>query len=104
MERTWDILIIGGASGSGKTSISRPLSRLYGVDLVRVDDFQVLLEKVTTTESSPAIHYWATHPNWRDEGIDAALDRLIDVGRVLMPGLIAVLWYTSSQELMISRQ
>ncbi|MCL2840372.1 MAG: hypothetical protein FWE05_06325 [Defluviitaleaceae bacterium] len=91
MDRNWDILIIGGASGAGKTSISRPLSKLYGVDLVRVDDFQILLEKMTTPESCPAIHYWDTHPNWREEGIDAAVNRLIDVGQVLMAGLTAVI-------------
>lgn len=91
LERTWDVLVIGGASGSGKSSISRPLSSLYGIGLVRVDDFQVLLEKVTTPETCPAIHYWDVNPNWRNEGIDAAVDSLIDVGRVLMPGLLAVI-------------
>ena len=88
--RNWDILIIGGASGSGKTVVSRALARLYKIDLVRVDDFQALLEAVTTPDTLPAIHYWATHPNWRDEGIDAAVSRLIDVGRALSPGLSAV--------------
>ena len=35
-KRNWDVLIMGGASGSGKTSISLPLARYYGIDLVRV--------------------------------------------------------------------
>ena len=90
-ERNWDILMIGGASGSGKTSISCPLARHYGIDLVRVDDFQVLLEVMTTPETLPAIHYWKTHPNWRDEGVDATVGQLIDVGQVLIPGLTAVI-------------
>ena len=34
---------------------------------------------------------WDTHPNWRDEGVDNAVKRLVDVGRVLMPGLMAVI-------------
>lgn len=90
-ERTWEILLIGGASGSGKTSISRPLARFYGVDLVRVDDFQALLEAVTTPESFPQIHYWATHPDWMQEGADATARQLIDVGQALSPGLTAVI-------------
>jgi hypothetical protein len=34
--RNWDVLLIGGASGVGKTNVSLPLARHYGVDLVRV--------------------------------------------------------------------
>lgn len=90
-KRHWDILMIGGASGSGKTSISRPLSLHYGVDFVRVDDFQVLLDVMTAPETHPAIHYWRTHPNWQAEGVDAAVGQLIDVGQVLIPGLTAVI-------------
>ena len=90
VSRDWDILIIGGASGSGKTVISRALARLYEIDLVRVDDFQVLLEAITTPETLPAIHYWEEHPNWRDEGVGAAVSRLIDAGQALAPGLTAV--------------
>ena len=43
IRRNWDILLIGGASGTGKTQLSIPLARHYGVDLVRVDDFQLML-------------------------------------------------------------
>jgi 2-phosphoglycerate kinase len=89
--RNWDILLIGGASGSGKTSISYPLSRFYGIDLVRVDDFQVLLEKLTTPESFPSIHYWNTHPEWYKEGVDSTIGQIINVGRDLIPGLVAVI-------------
>lgn len=90
-EKNWDVLLIGGASGSGKTSISRPLARHYGVDFVRVDDFQVMLDAITTPESHPAIHYWRTHPNWMEEGADATVRQLIDVGEMLIPGLISVI-------------
>jgi len=91
MARTWDILIIGGASGSGKTSISRPLSRLYGVDLVRVDDFQILLETLTP-ETLPAINYWRTHTNLRDEeSIDMTVSKMVDTGLVFMLGLSAII-------------
>jgi len=89
--RNWNVLIIGGASGCGKTSISRQIARHYNVDLVRVDDFQMMLEAMTTSETLPELHYWAMHPNWRDEGMDNSVKRLIDVGRVLIPGLTAVI-------------
>jgi len=90
-KRTWDVLLIGGASASGKTALSLPLSRLYQVDLVRVDDFQVLLEALTTPESHPPLHYWKTHPNRCNESVTASVKRLIDVGCMLTPGLAAVI-------------
>ena len=55
--KNWDVLIIGGASGCGKTSISRQIARHYNIDLVRVDDFQMMLEAMTTPETLPALHY-----------------------------------------------
>jgi 2-phosphoglycerate kinase len=89
-KRNWDVLLVGGASGTGKTSVSLPLARYYGIDLVRADDFQVLLEVMTTPETHPAIHYWRTHPNWWEEPIENTVQQLIDVGRMLSPGLAAV--------------
>ncbi|MCL1820527.1 MAG: hypothetical protein FWG36_07730 [Oscillospiraceae bacterium] len=89
-KRNWDVLLIGGASGTGKTSVSLPLARHFRIDLVRVDDFQVLLEVMTTPETHPAIHYWRTHPNWWEEPIENTVKQLVDVGRALIPGLTAV--------------
>ena len=87
----WDILIIGGASGSGKTSISRPLSQLYGVDLVRIDDFQCLLEAIISPEMVPDLHYWKIEPNWRSESVEWVVERLKSVSQAWMPGLAAVI-------------
>jgi 2-phosphoglycerate kinase len=87
-KRNWDILIIGGASGSGKTSISCPLARLYEVDLVRVDDFQVFMQACTTPETHLALHTPAPHNNY--EGVDAIVIPYIDIGRMFLPGLTAV--------------
>jgi len=89
--RNWDILIIGGASGSGKTSISRPLSQLYGVDLVRVDDFQYLLEAIISPEMIPTLHYWKIEPNWRNESVEWVVERLKGVSQAWTPGLRAVI-------------
>ncbi len=90
-ERNWDVLLVGGASGSGKSSISYPLARFYGVNLVEADDFQILLETLTTPESFPSIHYWNTHPDWQQEGAETTVGQLIDVGRVMLPGLVAII-------------
>lgn len=60
--RSWDILLIGGASGVGKTHVSYPLARRFGVGITEIDDFQVVLERMTTPEQYPVVHQFRTDP------------------------------------------
>ncbi len=60
--RRWQVLLLGGASGAGKSAISYRLAHYFRVGLTEVDDFQVLLERMTTPEQQPALHFWRTHP------------------------------------------
>ncbi len=59
--RTWQVLLLGGASGVGKTSVSYRLAHHFGVGLTEMDDFQNVLERMTTPEQYPALHYWRLH-------------------------------------------
>lgn len=61
MELPWQVLLLGGASGVGKTSVSYRLAQHYNVGLTEVDDFQVVLEHMTDPGRYPAFHYWRTH-------------------------------------------
>ena len=60
--RAWQVLLLGGPSGTGKTAVSYRLARHFGIGITEVDDFQVLLERMTTPEQQPALHFWRTHP------------------------------------------
>ena len=62
-DRTWDVLLLGGASGAGKTHVSYRLAHHYGVGITEVDDFQNILQLMTTPEQFPALHFWPTHPD-----------------------------------------
>ena len=44
-QQPWHVLLICGASGVGKTRVSYPLARHFGVGITEVDDFQVVLER-----------------------------------------------------------
>lgn len=44
-KRPWQVLLIGGASR---------------VDITEVDNFQVVLERMTTPEQQPVVNYWRT--------------------------------------------
>lgn len=61
LQRTWQVLLLGGASGTGKTSVSYRLAHAFGVGLTEMDDFQIVLERMTAPEQQPALHYFRLH-------------------------------------------
>src|SRR3712207_2440831 len=61
-QRSWHVLLIGGASGVGKTQISSRLAQHFGVGMTEIDDFQVILERMTTPEQYPVVHLFPTDP------------------------------------------
>ena len=89
-ERNWTVLFIGGASGTGKSSIAYEIARFYGVNVLEVDDVHLSVEAVTTKEHYPAIHYWSTGINWKDIGVEGNVNWLIDVSKEMIPVLKAL--------------
>lgn len=73
----WPVLLFGGASGVGKTSVSYRLARHYGVGLTEVDDFQVVLEHMTAPEQYPEFHFWRLH---EDEALAMSDDQHLEFG------------------------
>jgi 2-phosphoglycerate kinase len=61
--RSWHVLLIGGASGVGKTQVSYRLAQHFGVGITEIDDFQVILERMTTPEQQPELHFFRTDPD-----------------------------------------
>ncbi len=58
----WQVLLIGGASGVGKTNVSYRLAQHYGIGITEVDDFQLILERMTSPQQYPTLHFWRTNP------------------------------------------
>ncbi len=89
--RTWDVLLIGGAAGTGKTRVSYRLARHFDVGITEVDDFHIVLETMTTPEQQPVLHYWKTKPESRQLLTEQIRELHISVGRVMLPALGAVI-------------
>ena len=88
--RSWQVLLLGGPSGAGKTSVSYRLARHFAIGITEVDDFQVVLERMTTPAEQPVLHYWQTHPEVEDLSAEEILRHLIAIGEVMLPALEAV--------------
>jgi 2-phosphoglycerate kinase len=89
--RPWQVLLLGGPSGVGKTAASYRLARHFGVGITEVDDFQALLERMTTPEQQPAIHFWRMHP--APDRLPAAeiMEHLLAQGDAMATGLEGVI-------------
>jgi 2-phosphoglycerate kinase len=84
---SWRVLLVGGASGVGKTVLAQALARHYGVTLLLVDDVRLALQQVTTPEQQPALHYFLTTPDaWRRPE-DELVSRFIGIANMLAPAL-----------------
>lgn len=90
-QHSWDVLLLGGASGTGKSTVSHPVAQRFGAALTEVDDFTTVLERMTTPEQLTTLHYWQTHPEavqWPAEDI---LEQHLAVADALQPALEAVI-------------
>jgi 2-phosphoglycerate kinase len=52
----WRVLLIGGSSGTGKTSAAKMIARHWGIEYAQVDDFRLVLEALTTPDQQPSLH------------------------------------------------
>ena len=91
-ERAWQVLLLGGASGVGQTQVSYRLARHFGAGLTEVDDFQVILERMTTPEQYPPLHYWRLHTaEARQMDEEQQLAHMLRYSRVMAEALTLVI-------------
>ena len=84
----WTVLLIGGASGVGKSHLGRQLSHHYKVPLVEVDDIRIALRTVADKDNYPDLFTFVDNPNFLDEfSQEQFVAKLIDVGVALWPAL-----------------
>ena len=90
--RSWHVLLIGGGAGVGKSSLAFELARHFEVGLTEVDDFQRVLEKMTTPRQYPVVHAYNLDPKgWRALDDRRKLDSIIAYGEVMSQALEPVL-------------
>jgi 2-phosphoglycerate kinase len=87
--RQWHVLLIGGPSGVGKSSLALELGQRYATNVTQLDDLQAALESVTTPAQLPLLHYWRT--NWSDFSAftdEEHVSHFLDVSRQVFTPLI----------------
>src|SRR5512143_3602751 len=54
----WDVLLIGGGSGSGKTTAAARVAARVGAAFGQVDDFRLLLQRMLPADVAPGLHFF----------------------------------------------
>ncbi|HEY7175862.1 MAG TPA: isopentenyl transferase family protein [Micromonosporaceae bacterium] len=90
-DRSWDVLLVGGASGAGKSSVAYPLARRHGVPVLEIDDIVCALEAMTTPEQQPELFYWKTHPEALHASPEEIMHQGLALTAALEPALAAVI-------------
>ncbi|MEI6553819.1 MAG: hypothetical protein WCO09_04570 [bacterium] len=80
----WEVLIIGGSSGVGKSHLARQLSGYFKVPLMEVDDIRIALQQCVDRESFQDLFTFIDNPNFQNEFDEQTfIQKLLDVGQAL---------------------
>ena len=83
----WKVLLIGGSSGLGKTTIAQAVARHFGLSTLLVDDIRLALQQVTLPEQQPGLHIFSTDQEAAQRSPEQIRDGLIEVGLAMLPAL-----------------
>ena len=88
----WLVLLIGGHSGAGKSTLAAQIARRTGASHVEADDVRVAIQRVTTPDQLPALHFFTSAPGVARPGIwqcdpQELVQGLIGVGKVVSRAL-----------------
>jgi 2-phosphoglycerate kinase len=87
------VLLIGGASGVGKTSVAKQLGRRLGASWLHVDDVRLAFQRsrVALPEMTEALYFFEVTPAVWTLPPERLRDGLIGIGQVLSPALEVII-------------
>ncbi|MFJ7252157.1 hypothetical protein ACIQWV_06140 [Streptomyces sp. NPDC098085] len=87
---SWDILLLGGASGVGKSRVALQLAADAQGFVVEFDDVVSAVEAMTTAEHHPAVHHFDDIPDTAQLAVEQVLNLQIATARALEPAVLGV--------------
>jgi len=91
----WSVLLIGGASGSGKTTVAKEIARDRGITWVQVDDLRLALQwsnvRLSSGAATEAFYFFERTPNVWNQPAGCLRDSLIAVGEVMTEAIAIVI-------------
>ena len=91
MTTPWRVLLIGGSSGTGKSTVAQAIGRQLAVSTLLVDDLRIALQAVTTGNEFPSLHTFISNSSPAYSTAAAFCQGLIAVADALSPALQVVI-------------
>ena len=90
--RSWDVLLIGGVSGAGKTTAAEELGRRLSIPWIGVDDLRLAFQwsRVSLPERTDALYFFLDTPDVWSQPPNRLRDGLIDIGELMSPAIEVV--------------
>ncbi|MFK0296494.1 AAA family ATPase [Streptomyces sp. NPDC090442] len=89
-DSAWDILLLGGASGVGKSRAAAQLAGERGAFVVEFDDVVSALQRFTDAGQHPALHHFAGIPDTSVLDVDHVVELQVATAEALAPALLGV--------------
>jgi 2-phosphoglycerate kinase len=90
----WSVLLIAGASGTGKTTVAKQISRDLGVAWVQVDDLRLALQysgaRLPDDAATEALHFLLRTPNIWSLPAERLADALVATGEAMTEAISIV--------------
>lgn len=84
----WDVLLIGGHSTSGKSTVARKLGQRFGVPVSQVDDYRLVLQRATNPGQIEGLHFFSQDPAVIFANpMASVVERLIQIGKIMSHAL-----------------
>ncbi|MFI1256097.1 AAA family ATPase [Streptomyces netropsis] len=90
IDSSWNVLLLGGASGVGKSRAAAELARSSGAFVVEFDDVVSAVQRLTTAEQHPALHFFDRIPDTSVLDVDRVVELQIATADALQPALLGV--------------
>lgn len=93
---TWTVLLIGGVSGTGKSTVAERMAQSLGISWFQVDDLRLALQRsqVQLPTHTEALYFFANideKPDIWKQDPEVLRDALISIADLLSPGLEAII-------------
>ena len=93
--RNWSVLLIGGASGTGKTTVAKTIARELAITWVQVDDLRLALQwsdvRLPSDDATEALYFFERTPNLWSLPAARLRDGLIAVGEAMTEAIAIVI-------------